>query len=143
MRNLCHLGSSRWRWRGLGWSAGIRSDQLRLLREKTKQAREVRVNWLKGGKTLVQEEGILVTMRHIMRPVVLGKVIKVSHGRRKEAIIKDKRRREIIMTIMQRGGTVIIGKRGVIKVVMRDTSRTGEEPVALKNQRGCGKTAET
>ena len=142
MRNLCHLGRSRWRWRGLGWSAGIRSDLLRLLQEKTRQAREVKVNWLKGGKTLVQEEGIIVTMRHIMSPVILGKVIKVSHGSR-GAIIKDKRRRGVIMTIMQRRGIVIIGKRGVIKVVMRDTSRTGEETVALKNQRGCGKTAET
>ena len=91
---------------------------------------------------MVQEEGIIVTMRHIMSPVILGKVIKVSHGRR-EAIIKDKRRRGVIMTIMQRGGIVIIGKRGVIKVVMRDTSRTGEEPVAMNNQRCCGKTGET
>ena len=91
---------------------------------------------------MVQEEGIMGTMRHIMRPVVLGKVMKVSHGRR-GAIIKDKRRRGVIMTIMQRRGIVITGKRGVIKVVMRDTSRTGEETVAMKNPRGCGKTAET
>ena len=47
------------------------------------------------------------------------------------------------MNVVQRGVIVIIGKRGVIKVIREmDTSRTGEETMALKIQQG-GKTDET
>ena len=80
-------------------------------------------------------------MRHIMETSILWKNIMVNHGRR-GAIIKDKGERRI-MNVVQRGVIVIIGKRGVIKVIREmDTSRTGEETMALKIQQG-GKTDET
>ena len=111
MRNLRHLASSSWKWRGLGWLPAILSVDQQKIRQTGRR------NWKRGQGSrttqeerkgerveqakvvnLVQDDGIIVTvtrrsvtMRHIMRSGILGKVIKVSHGRREA--IKDKERR--------------------------------------------------
>jgi len=102
------------------------------------------VNWLKGDMTLVQKDGTTVTRRSMnARPGILGKAIKISLGRR-EDIFKDKGRRGVIMSAVRRGDIVIIGKMGAIKITReRDTCKTGEETVALKNMQGCGKMVVT
>lgn len=94
------------------------------------------VNWLKGDMTLVLEDGTTVTRRSMnARPGILG---------RREDIFKDKGKRGVIMSTVRRGDIVIIGKMGAIKITReRDTCKTGEETVALKNMQGCGKMVVT
>ena len=93
--------------------------------------REVKiVNWLMGNMTLVQEGSIIFTrgvMRHIMKTSILWKVITVSHGRR-GAIMKDKGGKGI-MNVVQREDIMIIGKRGVIKVIREMASRCNNKQI--------------
>ena len=151
MRNLFHLVSRLWRLREHGWLTESRPEHLRetemrswertIIQERQKEDSQeerrgemMRVNWLKGGMTMVLS-GIEVLGRSIiavtrrngmsrfMKSETLWRPIKVSRGRK-----------EVIKGMGRRGVITINGQRGVvikvIGLVMRDTSRTG---MAVRN----------
>ena len=145
-RNLFHLVSRLWRLRERGWLTGSWLEHLRLHQRETRQKemrnfkgkimREmleedeqeerrgdmVRVNWLNGDMTMVLGS-IEVPRRSRIGVTRRWKATKVNHGSKE--VIKDMGRRGVIMISGQRG--VVIK---VIRLVMRDTSRTG---MAVRN----------